>query len=128
MFAGHAGLIEAWSDRKFGFHIWIFFWQNWFMNILQSNHVSWLHVRCHKIFLFKKTLYLPIISGLGLSRPASCDQKRGIDPRICTTALILPFQEPASSSKTICSVSTSLATFPWSFTPLFKYLQVSSER
>ena len=63
------------------------------------------------------------MSGLGLSREASWDQKRGIDPRICTTALILPFNEPASSSNTICSVSTSLATFPWSFTPLFKYLQ-----
>lgn len=63
------------------------------------------------------------MSGLGLSREASCDQKRGMDPRICTMELILPFQEPASSSNTICSVSTSLATFPWSFTPLFKYLQ-----
>lgn len=71
----------------------------------------------------KSHLSLRIISGLGLNLEASCDQKRGIDPRICTTELILPLHDPASSSRTICSVSTSFATLPQSFTPLFKYLQ-----
>uniref|UniRef100_A0A0A9E427 Uncharacterized protein n=1 Tax=Arundo donax TaxID=35708 RepID=A0A0A9E427_ARUDO len=78
--------------------------------------------KCNLVASYVGSYLCTKISGLGLSREASCDQKRGIDPRICTTALILPLQEPASSSNTICSVSTSLATFPWSFTPLFRYL------
>lgn len=61
-----------------------------------------------------------MISGLGLNLEASCDQKRGIEPLICTTELIFPLHDPASSSRTICSVSTSLATRPWSLTPRFK--------
>lgn len=64
-----------------------------------------------------------MISGLGLNLEASWDQKRGIEPRICTTELILPLLSPASSSRISCSVSTSFATRPRSFTPLFRYLQ-----
>lgn len=68
---------------------------------------------------------LQTISGLGLNLEASWDQNRGIEPRICTTELILPLHDPASSSRTICSISTSLATLPQSFTPLFKYLNTT---
>lgn len=65
-------------------------------------------------------MFLHIISGLGLSLEASCDQNRGIEPLICTTELIFPLHNPASSSRTICSVSTSFATLPRSLTPRFK--------
>lgn len=80
---------------------------------------SELHVFCNN-------LYLHMISGLGLSRDISWDQKRGMEPRCCTTELICPVPRPipVSSFITNCSVSTSFATRPLSFTPLFKYLQI----
>lgn len=80
---------------------------------------SLLYVKVENIL---ESTNLQTISGLGLNLEASWDQNRGIEPRICTTELILPLHDPASSSRTICSVSTSLATLPQSFTPLFKYL------
>lgn len=69
---------------------------------------------------------LRCISGLAFRREASCDQKSGIDPRTCTTELIRSYPGPDPvSSTTICSVSTSLATRPLSFTPRFKYLSAN---
>jgi len=62
------------------------------------------------------------MSGFILSHELSWDQKRGIEPRFCTTELIWEGIPPAVSSNTICSVSTSLATLPFSLTPRFKYL------
>ena len=66
-----------------------------------------------------------MMSGLGLRRELSWDQKRGMEPRCCTTELTCPVPGPipVSSFITNCSVSTSLATRPLSFTPLFKYPQ-----
>lgn len=64
----------------------------------------------------------PIISGLRFKREVSWDQKSGIDPRFCTTELICREHSCGESSNIICSVSTSLATCPFSFTPRFKYL------
>ena len=55
-------------------------------------------------------------------REVSWDQKRGIEPRICTTEVICVGHPAGALSITICSVSTSLATLPFSFTPRFKYL------
>ena len=71
---------------------------------------------CHKI----KDIHL--ISGLIFKREVSCDQNSGMEPRFWTTELICKGNPSGTSSKTICSVSTSLATLPFSFTPRFKYL------
>jgi len=71
---------------------------------------------CHKI----KDIH--IISGLIFKREVSCDQNSGMEPRFWTTELICMGNPSGTSSKTICSVSTSLATLPFSFTPRFKYL------
>jgi hypothetical protein len=65
---------------------------------------------------------LHIMSGFIFSGEASWDQKRGIEPRIWTTELICIGDPSQASAKTICSVSTSLATLPLSLTPRFKYL------
>lgn len=75
---------------------------------------SKINSKCHNIH---------IISGLILRREVSCDQKSGIDPRFWTTELICMGNPSGTSSNTICSVSTSLATLPFSFTPRFKYLK-----
>lgn len=69
-----------------------------------------------------------IMSGLIFSREVSWDQNRGIEPRFCTTELICKEHPLGESSKTICSVSTSLATLPFSLTPRFKYLLQETER
>jgi hypothetical protein len=63
---------------------------------------------------------LHIILGLIFNFDVSCDQNRGIEPLFCTTELTSA--GPGTASHTICSVSTSFATRPFSFTPLFKYL------
>lgn len=65
---------------------------------------------------------LHIMSGLIFIHDVSWDQKSGIDPRTCTTELICIGYPSGTSSTTICSVSTSLATLPFSLTPRFKYL------
>lgn len=71
---------------------------------------------------FKDLQNARIMSGFGLRRDASCDQKRGIDPRIWTTEDTSHRDIPDSSFVMICSVSTSFATLPLSFTPLLRYL------
>lgn len=63
------------------------------------------------------------MSGFIFSLEVSCDQKSGIEPRICTTELICAGHAWLTFSRTICSVSTSLATRPFSFTPRFKNLK-----
>jgi len=65
-----------------------------------------------------------MISGLIFRREVSCDQKRGIEPRFWMIELILMGRPSGTSSKTICSVSTSFATLPFSLTPRLKYLHV----
>jgi len=65
-----------------------------------------------------------IISGLIFSFEVSCDQKRGIEPRFWMIELIWMGKPSGTSSKTICSVSTSLATLPFSLTPRLKYLDI----
>ena len=66
--------------------------------------------------------HIHIISGLIFKREVSCDQKRGIEPRFWTTELIRTGDPSAISSNTICSVSTSFATRPFSLTPRLRYL------
>jgi hypothetical protein len=70
----------------------------------------------------QNTEFIHIMSGLRFSREDSCDQKSGIEPRFCTTELICTGCSSETSSNTTCSVSTSLATLPFSFTPRFRYL------
>lgn len=75
-----------------------------------------------------ETRDIHIISGLRFNREVSCDQKSGIDPRFWMTELICVGNPSGTSSNTICSVSTSLATRPSSFTPLFRYLHYAKKK
>ena len=63
-----------------------------------------------------------MMSGFKFKREVSWDQKSGIEPLFWTTELICVGHPSGTSSNTICSVSTSFATLPFSFTPRFKYL------
>lgn len=77
-------------------------------------------VHCAK--LAEKGRDIHIISGLILNFEVCWDQKRGMDPLFCTTEVIAEEISPGISSDTICSISTSLATSPFSLTPRFRYL------
>jgi hypothetical protein len=78
--------------------------------------------RTQKAKRIKCAQIIHIMSGLRFNREVSWDQKRGIEPRFCTTELICIEHPSGASSKTNCSVSTSLATLPFSLTPRFRYL------
>eukprot|EP00618_Florenciella_parvula_P023264 CAMPEP_0119503842 /NCGR_PEP_ID=MMETSP1344-20130328/24887_1 /TAXON_ID=236787 /ORGANISM="Florenciella parvula, Strain CCMP2471" /LENGTH=58 /DNA_ID=CAMNT_0007540169 /DNA_START=195 /DNA_END=371 /DNA_ORIENTATION=- len=58
------------------------------------------------------------MGGLGMVTLVSWVQNVGIEPLIWRNEEKVP--SPTDSSWTICSSSTSLATFPMSDTPLFK--------
>lgn len=68
------------------------------------------------------------MSGLRFRREVSCDQNRGIEPRFWTTELIRVGNPSGTSSNIICSVSTSFATLPLSFTPRFRYLYLKKKK
>lgn len=58
--------------------------------------------------------YIHVIGGFGTILDMSCDHWDGIEPLIWTKEVNLPtVRDELVESKTICSVSTSLATSPF---------------
>lgn len=113
--------------KSSGFIILIFLWHwgrtsDYISKHIVAHALSGEDKRSISVTVFRKWEHIHIISGLRFRREVSCDQKRGIEPRFWTTEHIWTGRPSGTSSNTICSVSTSLATLPLSFTPRLKYL------